>query len=98
MGVDALNPIQVSAKDMDTARLKKEFGRDLTFWGAIDTHYVLSRGNPDDVKREVRKRIEDLSENGGYVIAPVHNIQSDVPPENICAMFEAVQELGKYYD
>jgi len=95
IGVDALNPIQVSAKDMDTFRLKKEFGSDLAFWGAIDTHYVLSRGKPDEVKKEVKKRIEDLSKNGGYVVAPVHNIQSEVPPENICAMFEVIQEWEK---
>ncbi len=91
LGIDALNPIQVSAKDMDTARLKREFGKRLTFWGGVDTQHVLPRGTPDDVRAGVRRRIRDLAPGGGYVLNSVHNIQREVPPENVCAMFEAVR-------
>jgi uroporphyrinogen decarboxylase len=93
-GVDALNPIQVSAAGMDTARLKREFGRDLTFWGGIDTQRVLSRGTPAEVRDEVRRRIADLAEGGGYVLCGVHNLQPEVPPENVVAMYEAAAEFG----
>ncbi len=94
-GIDALNPVQVAAAGMDTARLKREFGRDLAFWGAIDTQRVLSRGTPDDVREEVRRRIGDLAESGGYVLCGVHNIQAEVPPENVVAMYEAALEYGR---
>ena len=96
MGVDVINPIQVAAAGMDTAALKKEFGRDLSFWGGVDTQSVLPFGTPEDVKAEVRRRIEDLATGGGYVFNSVHNIQSDVPPENVAAMFEAALEYGFY--
>ena len=90
-GVDALNPIQVSAAEMDTARLKREFGRDLTFWGGgCDTQRVLPRGSVGRVKDEVRRRVADLSDGGGFVFTQVHNIQPDVPPENVVAMYEAL--------
>jgi uroporphyrinogen decarboxylase len=93
-GVDALNPVQVTSHDMgDTASLKARFGERIAFWGAIDTGHVLPRGTPDDVRREVRRRIEDLSPEGGYVLATVHNIQAEVPPENICAIWEAADEV-----
>ena len=94
-GIDALNPIQVSAVGMDTKRLKREFGRDLAFWGAIDTHQVLPRGTPAEVREEVKRRIGDLAEAGGYIVASVHNIQPEVPPENIEAMCEATLEFGR---
>jgi uroporphyrinogen decarboxylase len=96
MGIDALHPIQVSAKDMESARLKREFGRDITFWGGIDTQRVLPRGTPADVRLEVQKRIADLGPGGGYVLGAVHNIQAEVPVENILAMFEAAREFGRY--
>jgi uroporphyrinogen decarboxylase len=86
IGIDALNPVQVSATGMDTAWLKREFGDRLSFWGGVDTHAVLPRGAPDDVRAEVRRRVEDLAQDGGYVIASVHNIQAEVPPENIVTM------------
>ena len=95
VGIDALNPIQVAAAQMDTQRLKREFGRDLTFWGAIDTQRVLPLGTPEEVRAEVKRRIEDLGPGGGYVLCPVHNVQPDVPPANIAAMFEAALELGQ---
>ena len=96
MGIDFINPVQVSAADMDTARLKKEYGDHIGFWGAIDTMQVLPFGTPDDVRGEVKQRIHDLAPGGGYVLAAVHNIQPDVPPENIVAMFEAAKEFGTY--
>jgi uroporphyrinogen decarboxylase len=96
MGLDVLDPIQVSAKDMDTAELKEEFGEQLTFHGAIDTQRVLPFGTPEDVRDEVRQRIGDLAPGGGYILAPVHNVQEDVPPENLIAMREAVEEFGYY--
>ncbi len=97
IGVDLLNPVQVSAKDMgDTAMLKQRFGKRLSFCGAIDTRWVLPHGSTDDVRAEVRRRIKDLAPGGGYVAASVHCIQPDVPPENILAMCDEIQKSGKY--
>jgi uroporphyrinogen decarboxylase len=97
IGVEALNPVQVSAAGMeDTKRLKAEFGDWLSFWGAIDTHQVLPYGTPETVRNEVRRRISDLGPGGGYVICSVHNIQPEVPPENVVAMFDAAYNLGRY--
>lgn len=97
MGVDILNPVQYSAAGMDTKELKREFGRDISFWGGgIDTQNVLPFGSPQDVRDEVKHRIDDLAPGGGFVFGPVHNIQYDVPPENIMAMWETLQEYGVY--
>lgn len=97
IGIESLNPIQVSAAGMgDTARLKAEFGDRIAFWGGIDTHRVLPYGTPEDVRKEVRKRIRDLGAGGGYVLCSVHNIQPEVPPENVVAMFDSAYELGQY--
>ena len=97
VGIEALNPVQVSAAGMgDTKKLKAEFGDRLTFWGAIDTHQVLPSGTPEDVRAEVKQRIQDLGHGGGYVVCSVHNIQPEVPPENVVAMFDAADEFGKY--
>ena len=96
IGIDALHPVQVTARDMDTAHLKREFGRDMAFWGGIDTHRVLPRGTTAEVREEVRKRIADLAPGGGYVLGAVHNIQAEVPVENILAMVEAAKEFGRY--
>lgn len=96
IGVDILNPIQVSAEGMNTERLKKEFGKELIFWGGIDTQYILPYGSPKEVKDEVRHRIEDLAPGGGYVLNSVHNIQPDVPPENVVAMFDVARKYGCY--
>jgi uroporphyrinogen decarboxylase len=95
IGVDILNPVQVSAMD-DTACLKTRFGSRLTFWGAIDTQHVLPNGTPEEVAEEVRRRIHDLAPGGGYVLAAVHNIQPDVPPGNILAMADAAKRYGAY--
>jgi uroporphyrinogen decarboxylase len=97
IGVDLLNPVQVSAGEMgDTARLKKMFGDRLSFCGAIDSQEVLPHGTPDDVQREVRRRIKDLAPGGGYVLASVHCLQPDVPPENVIAMFDEALSAGRY--
>jgi uroporphyrinogen decarboxylase len=97
MGVDILNPIHIRAKDMDPAALKRDFGRDLVFWGGgVDTQGVLPNGTPREVKDDVRRNIEALAPGGGYVFNTIHNIQPDVPPENIIAMWEALQEYGVY--
>ena len=93
-GVQILNPVQTNAVGMDPERLKSEFGRDLRFWGGIDTQRVLPRGTPDEVAAEVRNRVADLGRGGGYVLASVHNIQAEVPPENIVAMFETARSLS----
>lgn len=95
MGVQILNPVQVSAAGMDTAVLKREFGRHLCFWGAVDTQRVLPRGTPAEVREEVRRRIDDLAEGGGYVLAAVHHIQHGVPPQNILAMCDEALEYGR---
>lgn len=96
IGVNALNPIQVSANNMETKKLKQEFGNQLCFWGGIDTQTVLPFGNPEQVRQEIESRISDLAPGGGYVLASVHNIQPDVPPENVVAMFEAAKEFREY--
>jgi len=96
-GVDALNPVQVSAAQMDTKLLKREFGRDLTFWGGgCDTQRVLNHGTPRQIEDEVRRRVADLSPSGGFVFTQVHNIQPDVPPKSVLAMFEAFKKHRDY--
>lgn len=97
IGVDIVNPVQVSAAGMDTRRLKAEFGRDLVFWGGgVDSQRILPFGTPGQVRDEVHRRIDDLAPGGGFVFAPVHNIQAGVPPENVVAAFEAALEYGGY--
>lgn len=95
-GVDILNPIQVSAVGMDSAELKAEFGDRLCFWGGIDTQHVLPRGTPEEVRAEVKRRMEDFKPGGGYVFNTVHNIQADVPMENLAALWEAAKEYRHY--
>jgi uroporphyrinogen decarboxylase len=93
LGVDGLNPVQVSARDMDTARLNREWGDKLCFWGGIDSQYVLPSGTPDEVRAEVKRRIDHMA-GGSFVIAPVHIIQPEVPPENVLALAEAAHLYG----
>lgn len=96
-GIDILNPVQVSARGMDTRQLKRQFGDALVFYGGgVDTQHVLPHGTPQQVRDEVRRRLDDLAPGGGFIFAAVHNIQADVPPENILAMWEALQEFGLY--
>jgi len=96
MDVDILTPVQVSAANMDTKRLKNDFGDRISFLGGIDTQRVMPFGTVDEVGAEVKRRIEDLALGGGYIIGAVHNIQPEVPPENILAMFNAARKYGKY--
>jgi uroporphyrinogen decarboxylase len=94
-GLDILNPIQTSALNMEPEKLKKDFGKDITFWGGgCDTINILPNGKPEEVKEHVKRRIEIFNKNGGFVFNQIHNILSDVPPENIVAMFEAVNEYN----
>ena len=91
IGVDILNPIQTSAGKMsDLPELKKRFGDKLTFCGAVDTHRILPSGTPEQVYAEVRRVMEILAPGGGYMLAPVHTVMNEVPPENILAMVQAV--------
>jgi uroporphyrinogen decarboxylase len=97
IGVDVLNPVQVSAAGMDAADLKRRYGRRLSFWGGgCDTQRVLPFGNPADVRAEVRRRIREFAPGGGFVFNPVHNIQPLVPPAKVAALFEAALEFGRY--
>jgi hypothetical protein len=95
-GFDVLNPVQCSAEDMDPRRLKNEFGDQLVFWGGgVDTQRTLPFGTPEEVYNEVRQRIDIFSTGGGYVFNSIHNIQSNVPTENILAMFKAIEDARK---
>lgn len=96
MGVDVLNPVQVSAANMDSKKLAAEFGKDLVFWGGgCDTQAILPRGTVAEVRDEVKRRIDDFATGRGFVFTQVHNIQPGVPPENIEAMFDAALEFGR---
>lgn len=98
LGIDALNPVQVSAAGMgDTVALKRDYGDKIAFWGGIDTTRVLPFGTSQDVYREVQHRIADLAPGGGYVLNAVHNIRPEVPAENICAMYDAGMKYGLYH-
>lgn len=93
VGFEVFNPVQITSRNMEPERLKQEFGRDITFWGGgCDTRFILNRGTPAQVKDHVRHNIEVLAPGGGFVFNTVHNILPDVPPENIAAMYEAVDE------
>jgi len=97
LGLDILNPVQVAAKGMDPKELKREFGKDLTFWGGgCDTQRVLSFGTPEDVENEVRQRIYEFAPGGGFVFNQIHNIQPQVPPQNILRMFATALKYGNY--
>lgn len=96
-GCDILNPVQLSARGMELARLKKEFGEQLCFWGGgCDTQKVLPFGTPGEVYQHTSRNVEILKTGGGFVFSQVHNIQANVPPENIVAMFRAVQDNWDY--
>lgn len=93
-GIQILNPIQLSAAEMDPAKLKKEFGDVLIFHGGIDVQKILPFGTPQEVRDEVKRIIDIMAPGGGYILAPSHNIQGDIPPENVAAMFETALEFG----
>jgi uroporphyrinogen decarboxylase len=95
MGIDILNPVQYTASTMDLSELKRDFGKDIVFWGGgIDTQSTLSRGSTQEIRDEVKRNIDILAPGGGYIFAPVHNIQEDVSPENFWAMWEAWEEFS----
>lgn len=97
IGVEILNPVHVRAAGMEPVALKRDFGDALVFWGGgVDTQGVLPTGTPQEVKDDVRRNVEALAPDGGFVFNTVHNIQADVPPQNIVAMWEALQEYGAY--
>jgi len=97
IGVDILNPIQTVVDCFqDTSALKEEFGDRICFHGGIDVQQVLPNATPEEIRQEVARRISDLGRGGGYIIAPCHNINIDIPVENSLAMFDAAKELGQY--
>ena len=94
-GMDAINPVQSVCDGMDLAELKKNYGRDITFWGGgCDTQVILPKGTPEQVRDHVLKNLDIMFKDGGYVFQQVHNILADIPPENIVAMFQAVREFA----
>jgi uroporphyrinogen decarboxylase len=96
IGVDILDPLQAAAEGMEPRVLKDTYGSRICLHGGICTQYVLPRGTPDEVRREVRRRCEILGSGGGYILAPCHVLQTDVPTENILAMSDAGFEFGEY--
>ncbi len=97
MGVDILNPVHVTATGMEAVQLKKDFGKDIVFWGGgVDTQHILPSGTPEQVKDDVKRNIDALAPGGGFVFSTIHNIQAEVPPQNIVAMIQALNEYGKY--
>ncbi len=94
IGVDILNAVQ--PKSMDPAHLKRRFGNNLSFWGTVDIQEVMPFGTPAEVEAEIRLRIETVGPNGGLILGPSHNIQPDVPLENVLAMYGAMEKYGKY--
>jgi uroporphyrinogen decarboxylase len=96
-GVDAIHPVQPKATHMgDRTMLKREFGQDITFWGGFDQQEVLPFGTPDQVREEAKRLLDAFMPGGGYVFAAGHNIQADVPADNILALFDTVYEYGQY--
>jgi uroporphyrinogen decarboxylase len=96
-GADILNPVQISARDMDSRTLKDRFGTRIVFWGGgIDSQRVLPFASPETVREEVRRNLDIFKVGGGYVFNSVHNIQHGVPPQNITALFDAAYEYGFY--
>ena len=97
MGIDIINPVHLRATGMDPVALKRDFGRDIVFWGGgVETQSILPYGTPAEVAENVKENIQTLMVNGGFVFTTIHNIQAEVPPQNIVAMLEALQKYGKY--
>jgi uroporphyrinogen decarboxylase len=97
IGVDIINPIQTVVQGFeDTQVLKARFGDRITFHGAIDVQQVMPNATPEDMKQEVARRINDLAPGGGYILAPCHNINVDIPVENVVTTFEAAHQYGRY--
>jgi len=93
-GVDILNPIQPKAKNMEPWRLKETYGDKIIFHGGIDTQDILPNGTKENIEAAVKETIEIMEKDGGYLFAAAHNIQEDVPPQNIICMFEAARKYG----
>jgi uroporphyrinogen decarboxylase len=94
-GLEIINPVQISCSGMDASELKKEFGNDMVFWGGgCDTQTVLPEASPEEVRLHVKRQITALSTDGGFVFQQVHNTLANVPPVNIVAMYEAVQDFA----
>jgi len=97
IGLDSINPVQITCAGMDPQELKNEYGKDIVFWGGgCDTRDVLPNGKPDEVSRHVKELIKIWAPGGGFVFQQVHNILANVPPENIVAMFDAIN--GSFYE
>ncbi|MFW9926321.1 MAG: uroporphyrinogen decarboxylase family protein [Candidatus Thorarchaeota archaeon] len=97
IGYDAINPVQIGAKDMEPCSLKKRFGHMITFWGGLcDTQRTLPFGTPEEIRTEVKYNMSCLMPGGGYIASNIHNITSEVPAENIVAMFDAANEFRTY--
>ncbi len=97
IGFDGINPVQTSCAGMDAGELKAAFGKRLVFWGGgIDTQRILCRATPEEVRQVVKQNLQTFKPGGGYVFAQIHNIQPDVPTENILAMYEAFHEHARY--
>jgi uroporphyrinogen decarboxylase len=91
-GIEIINPVQTNCRDMEPDRLKKEFGKDITFWGgSMDPREIFSRGTPEEVREETERRLDILAPGGGFVVNNIHNIMPDVPPENILAFYETAK-------
>ena len=95
-GVDIIDPIQPHAAGMDSVELKRDYGDRITFHGGIDIQEVLPFGSEEDIETEVIKRIQALGSGGGYILAPAHNVQADVPPKNLVSMYQAAIRHGAY--
>ncbi|MEA3336595.1 MAG: uroporphyrinogen decarboxylase family protein [Chloroflexota bacterium] len=96
-GIDVLNPLQKSAAGIDYDAIKKEYGNDISFWGAgVDTQRVFDRSTPEEVREDTRRNIEIMAPGGGFVCTPIHNTQATVSPENYMAFWETLQEEGVY--
>jgi uroporphyrinogen decarboxylase len=93
-GIDVLDPVQWRAKGMDREGLKRDFGDELVFHGAMDNQQTLAFGTVEEVRQEVADNIRILGEGGGYILGPCHNVQAISPPQNIVAMYEAAYEMG----
>ena len=99
IGVEVLDPVHVSAAGMEAGGLKRDFGRDLVFWGgAVDSQHILDQATPTEVAADARRHIADLAPGGGFVYASIHNVQPNVPPANVVALWMAIEEAGHYGD
>jgi uroporphyrinogen-III decarboxylase len=93
-GFDIFNPVQTSAVNMDPQLLKDRFGDKITFWGGgVDTQHTLPFGTPDEVRTQVRQRMEIFGKGGGFIFNPIHNVQARIPIDNLIALFQAVKDF-----